>query len=258
MPQYTTNAIYEYLKVRQHLEFNYLYIKDGNWLLIYGNEQAEPKLFLIASRLKEPLDGGITVFERTALALLSNQPVPVRILRFSESGFSKEISISSVTNERIEVIPTTELYGRLFEPYGLTADPNSKTKPVNDATSSTFHDWQRAFLSGRLKVSDVDVIVYGNDLSAIRIYELKRSYYSLADWKPYADDFQNFKLLRRAFDGNVPIYILYNKFSGNPRVEDISFLRVFKIVDDTPKINTVSRSVNGKTEWDFPIAALFK
>ena len=257
MPQYSTNAIYEFLKVQTELNNNYLYIQDGNWMLIYGDANAVPKLLLIVSRIEGDLLQPRSAFEEHAVRLLAGQQIPIRILRFEEKQFSEQVSISSVDNLTFKIMPTDKLYAELFQPYNLTADSSIATKQVNDATSSTFHDWQRSFLSGKLKVTDIDVIVYNNDYVILRIYELKRSFYALAKWNPYPADYANFILLRRAFKENIPILILYNMFTGKPRVEDISLLRVFKVSDDKPTIQNIHYELDGNQIFDFPIARLF-
>jgi hypothetical protein len=225
--------------------------------LIYGDESANPKLFLIVTRISGSLDEPFSQFENDSLRLLSNQPTPVRILRFEENNFVREIAISISNNTSFNVIKTADLYSALFEPYGLTADPNIAAKQVNSATSSTFHDWQRSFLSGKLTVTDIDLIVYNEAFEILKIFELKRSFYELNVWKPYSADFRNFQLLKRAFDNTIPIYILYNTNKGTPRVEDISLLRVFKISNDTPTITDIFHEIEGKQGFNFPIDTVF-
>ena len=257
MPQYSTNAIYEYLKTKDNLQHNYIYIHDGNWLLIYGDENAMPKLFLIVTRMPAELDEQLTLFEQNALRLLANQPTPIRMLRFNEHKFSKETAVSNKENKGFQAISTADLYAVLFEPYGLKANANIAAKQVNEATSSTFHDWQRSFLSGKLTLTDVDVIAYNNNYEILGIFELKRSFAELDKWKPYAADYANFRLLKRAFDPAISILILYNLYKGNPRVEYISLLRVFKIANDTPTISNVYLELDTGRTYNFPIDQVF-
>lgn len=259
MAQYSTNAIYEYLKANPGLNNQYLYIQDGNWVLVYGNENAVPKLFLIVTRMEDNLDSPLSDFETQAKALLSDQGLPIRILRFKEGSFSKVVAISNSHNiEEISIIQTAELYNSLFSEYGLSSTANIATKAVNDATSSTFHVWQRSFLSGGLIISDVDLIVYNAANTILRIYELKRSFIALNNWRPYEADYPNFRLLRRAFPLNIPLVIIFNLYQGTPRVEDLSYLRVFKVVDDSPTIQRVYQNGEGTQNFNFTMSDLFK
>lgn len=258
MKQYTTNAIYEYIKHHPHLLNDYLYIQEHNWILVYGTAAIEPKLVLIASQVEKLALSVISSFEEVALKVMQHLHLPVRVLRFSPGQFSASVVISDTSNTRFEEIETKELYTRLFEPYGLPADPAIAAKPVNDATSSTFHDWQRNFLSGKIKVSDVDLVRYNKDFKPVIVFELKRSKIPLAKWEPYAVDYPNFRLLRKAFPTEIPIYITYNLLSSSsPREEDISVIRLFRIEDASPKIVKVYKN-NNPDHSDFLLNEIIK
>lgn len=258
MRQYSTNAIYEHLKVQTNLLNKYLYIQEGNWILIYGNENTQPKLFLVVTRIKGTLDQPLTEFESIALQLLSGQPTPVRLLRFNEANFSDQVAISlNEENNSAVIIKTRNLYSQLFQPFDISADAGIATKAVNDATSSTFHDWQRSFLSGRITVSDVDLIQYNNEYKIEKIFELKRSYLSLATWRPYPADYSNFILLRRAFAPQISIIILYNYYSRNlPRIEDISVVRAYLVENDRPQFLPLKTAIKETDVYDIPLALI--
>lgn len=259
MKRYTTNAIYEYLKEKKDaLTRKYLFIEEDSWLLIYGTADAVPRLVLIASSLKDGLEGPFSDFEKTALSITSYFPLPVRMLRFTPGRFHEAVSISDESNRTLSRISGSQLYDKLFAGYQLPADANALAKPVNSATSSEFHDWQRNFLSGRIKVSDIDLIRYGEDYKPLVIFELKRSYQDLHRWVPYRDDYPNFILLRRTIPAAIPIFILYNKlYKGNPRIEDISKIRAFKIEDDKPGIVSVKHS-DTNPSLDFTPEEIFR
>jgi hypothetical protein len=241
-PRYTTNAIYERLKRTQDLVYRYLFIENNNWVLIYGSEQNLPQLILIASANLPALDCPLTAFELSCISILGALNVPLRLLRFNEGRFQDGVSISNRENTGVEIIATDRLHAELFAHYNLPLDPRAATKPVNDATSSDFHVWQRNFLSGRLKVADVDLIEYDNENHIRRLFELKRSYIALGTWQPYPADYPNFVLIRRTFPLEIPIYILYNLYTRTPRVENITNIRVFRIDNDIPQIVSISHS----------------
>lgn len=260
MTRYSTNAIYEYLKQNEgSFEYNYLYINENNWIIIYGNENTSPKLILIVTSLSD-ITQEQTEFEKKALSVMLTNNIPIRLLRFEPNSFSQEVSITTnENNEFFTVIETSKLYSNLFEHYGLSAGKLIETKEINVATSSTFHEWQRNFLSGKLNITDIDLIVYDSNNLIIRIYELKRSYIPLLSWKPYSADYANFKLLRRSFLNSIPIFILYNLYTGNPRIEDLSTLTLFKINDDIPTIvKCYKDGTNYTRDYTFLITDLLK
>lgn len=251
---YKTNAIYEYLKTKPKGKFNYFLINENVWVLIYATSDIQPKLILLASQLNDDLEREGTDFENLSFKLLEKFNAPIRILRFTEKTFSKNVVISDKENATLFSIETSKLYELLFEPYNLPADINSKTKPVNDATSSTFHVWQRNFLSGKIKVSDIDLIQYNDDYTPTKVFELKRSFQELEEWKPYTVDYPNFILLRRTIPEEISFFILYNLCIGADKIEDLTNIRVFKVEDDTPKIVKVQR---GQNLFDFSLEQIF-
>ena len=90
-----------------------------------------------------------------------------------------------------------------------------------------------------LTVSDIDL--WGLDASTNPrvIFELKRSFYDLGRWKPFTDDYRNFKLLSNLCnESEMRFRILYNQRTKNPFQDIISSMKVFSIdFSKTPPIS---------------------
>ena len=103
---------------------------------------------------------------------------------------------------------------------GLPVKSGACGKSVNDATSSAYHNWQRANL-GSIKVTDIDLIRLNDQGMPVEAIELKRSYYPLKDWKPYSDDYVNFNLLHSVCQSaGMEMNIAYNVRQTKPTFFD--------------------------------------
>lgn len=115
-----------------------------------------------------------------------------------------------------------------FDQAGLPVRRGATAKAINDASSSAYQDWQRASL-GAITVSDVDLLYAPGGGRAVRIFELKRSFKSLASWSPYPDDFANFNLVKDlARRADIGFTIAYNVRHKEPKFfDDASVLALF-------------------------------
>ena len=107
-------------------------------------------------------------------------------------------------------------------------------KPVNRYTSSEFHDWVRGALPSRLVIQDIDAwalpIADPNkgDFAPIALIELKRSYLTVEEWRPYRADLPNYSaLLWLARAAGVPLYVVY--FRKGVEIDDATLLHIFRL-----------------------------
>jgi len=115
-----------------------------------------------------------------------------------------------------------------FHSLGLPVKSAVTSKAINSAASSAYHDWQRANL-GSIRVTDLDLFRLQPDTRKVtEIIELKRSFYSLEKWRPFAQDFVNFDLIEVLGNlNNIPFTIAYNVRSKSPFFDDPSQLSLF-------------------------------
>ncbi len=104
-------------------------------------------------------------------------------------------------------------------------------KQINKQSSSSYHDWQRMALGGSITVSDLDLFRLDGDGNVIEVIEIKRSRVALNRWKPYAQDYDNFRLLGRFVAASgVPLTISYHLYSAGPlRKEDTRELTLWRV-----------------------------
>ena len=62
------------------------------------------------------------------------------------------------------------------------------------------------------------------------IIELKRSYYDLERWKPFTDDYRNFRLISNLCNmSNLGFKILYNQRIKTPFQDKIDKMKLFEV-----------------------------
>lgn len=208
---YKTNAIYEYLDIHNHGDF--AYAKGNLWMLLYGNELSEPKIFICVSAVNE-CDynaNNISEHEKEIFQISSEMSkkagLPFGIVRFNcDRDTIDRIKYFDCDCKKIYEMDIQRLKN-LFKKNGITVTPDGKAhKYVNDKTSSAFHKWQRESLGSNIVVCDLDLLHMKNtNMDVDAIYELKRSYKSLDEWNPYdrepdIDDLPNFKMVGRFAD----------------------------------------------------------
>lgn len=225
---YTTNAMYEYLEENQIPGF--LFARKNIWLLIYGTAMSDPRLILVASAVSQeefdeeiPGEHEMEMID-VASRLSERSGLNAYILRYRKDDVVLgEVQLACL-NEREKSI--SSLRG-LFEDEGLSLIGAGSTKDVNDKISSPFHQWQRENMGTEIIATDIDLLRMDGE-EPVRIYELKRSYYTLERWNPFPDDYPNYKLIATFADmADVDFQIVYNRRTTNPFFDDISRLKRF-------------------------------
>lgn len=243
MCEYNGNAIYDYV-VQKKLNF-YFSVKD-NWMLVYGNSDSIPKIFVFACKVENI---NISPAEERnnanmAASIANYLRLPFLYVRFASN--SNMVSIWESKSQCWNTVSYDELRD-IYEEYGVVR-PGTAKKAVNQYVSSPYHDWQRQNL-GRITVSDFDLLKYRNN-QIEEVIELKRSKIDINKWNPYTDDFPNFALIINTIINSgvkIPFTLYYNKMAEGTkgeRVEDISKIKVFEFVIPDRMIN--SNQINYK------------
>lgn len=237
MPEYRGNAIYDYVTAH-HLD--YYFSAGDHWALVYGNSESIPKVLAFARKvrhLREDIPEEEKQHVLRAMGIAKFLRLPFLYVRFMPGG--NQVSVWR-TGDRVWRTVSYDRLRDLFEEYGVV-QPGTARKPVNQYTSSPYHDWQRENL-GPITVSDFDLLKYKNGEIA-EILELKRSKIPLDQWSPYPNDFPNFALLLNAIvhaGKRTPFTLYYNVMQNGPvgnRQEDISQIKVFDFVIPGSMIN---------------------
>lgn len=229
MQNYGENAIYDYV-VNKNL--GYCFSIKNSWLLLYGNAKSVPKILALVNKVDNIDINNMSTIEKENISLaykIAKQlKLPFICIRFMAN--SKWILVFEATFKRWEKITYDQLRD-LFEKYGVV-EPGTAKKPVNQYTSSLYHDWQRENL-GDVTVSDLDMVRYREN-KIEKIVELKRSKIYIDSWKPFPQDYPNFALIINAIVNSqvkIPFLLYYNEMKEGEigkRKEDISLIRVFK------------------------------
>lgn len=227
MPYYTGNAIYNYINENN---LDYFFCTKDSWTLIYGDSDSNPKLLAFVSEV-EDLSAVISVLEinqaKYAKKIAENLSLPFIFIRFQKKSDKLFVILRGK-----KVIINYQKLKDIFTKFGVS-NSGTPSKPVNQYSSSPYHDWQRNNL-GKITVSDLDLVKFEQD-EVVEIIELKRSKISLEKWRPYEDDFPNFQLIINSIlnsNKNINFRIYYNLFTNDGsggRVEDISLIKVFTL-----------------------------
>lgn len=225
--EYSGNSIYEYV-YRNNL--NYYYSAEHSWMLVYGNAYSIPKIMVFASKVVD-INGECSSKEKSeaqkAFSIAKFLKLPFIFVRFTTG--SNLVSFWDACTGSWSRLSYEQLRD-IYEKYGVV-QPGTAMKPINQYSSSPYHDWQRNNL-GRITVSDFDLIKYANG-EVSEIIELKRSKIPLETWEPYTNDYPNFALLINTIIGSgkdVPFTLYYNLMREGEkgfREEDISRIKVY-------------------------------
>lgn len=104
-------------------------------------------------------------------------------------------------------------------------------KPINAHTTNEFHRFERRALRHRL--TDIDAFHYaltdeGNAFRPVALFELKRSFMSVEEWRPFDDDWRAYStLLSIARCADVPLFVVY--YRKGVEIEDDTPLAVFRL-----------------------------
>jgi hypothetical protein len=232
MTYYKSNALYE--KIKEMGLTHFKFVSGDAWQLIYGDEASNPLLLVFAKgTVLVEYNEKLSEQDEDAINLLSyvsdRTGLPLIIIKFrTDLATIQEVSFaySDLKFQKISLKSLTALYGK----YGLPVSNTPTDKYLNDTTSSAYHNWQRQNLGRDLTVSDIDLWRIDEDEKPEIIFELKRSYYSLERWKPFTDDYNNFRLISNLCNkASLNFKIAYNVRTKNPFHDDISKIKLFEV-----------------------------
>lgn len=228
MDYYVENGIYNYLIECDHQD-DFYWTSGNMWLLVYGNEDFEPKVVTVVS--ENMLSSNITDSEKRAVKvarkITEGTDIPINFIRFSPNKRMETVQYWETGMKNLPEITSDDLKNR-FMAYGLKMNHLRANKPINDKSSSPYHDWQRQNLGNSVIVTDIDLIRLDGDIPC-EVLELKRSYISMETWKPYVQDYNNFLLLSKLSEKRqLDFFIIYNHRTKKPFYDDISRLKVFE------------------------------
>lgn len=228
MGYYEGNAVYDYLheNVERH---EFFWTSADKWILIYGDEQREPKVVSVVSQGE--ISEGVSLSEKNALKVVQNlvkdTDIGMNFIKYNPNEVLKEVLYWEAGEAEPAIISMEELKNR-FSTFGLTMNSASASKEINDKSSSPYHEWQRCNMGSSVTVVDIDLIRF-IDRRVGEIIELKRSKVDIEKWEPYTDDYSNFIMTSKlAAKANVDFYIMYNYRRERPFLDDISRLKLFK------------------------------
>ncbi len=219
MSYYDSNAIYTSLVGNR----NYCWTVGNAWILVYGDQDATPKVIVFAHSHSWQNDNRVpavmaALSRRTGLPTLQiafddNAPVITQVTRHLDAGVTQVLD--------------SEQLKALFAEYGVPVNNRSFSKAINDKESSVYHKWQRAML-GNITVSDIDLIRIQNQQMQC-IMELKRSIIDIQRWRPFDEDKANFRLLHNFCKrAQLDFVIAYNVRHKKPTLfDDPSQIKLF-------------------------------
>jgi len=232
---YVGNGVYKYL-IKSEDRDKFFWTSGNLWLLVYGDENFDPKVLTVASAGRL---GKTTAIEekkavRVARLITEGTEVPINFVRFDPEKDMEKVQYWEPGMKNIPEISSEKLKSRLMM-YGLKMNGAMAHKRINDRSSSPYHDWQRKNMGDSVIATDIDLLRHdGNRLT--EIIELKRSYKDIEEWEPYQKDYKNFILLSKlAGKKNVGFYIVYNKRTKEPFFDDVSKLKIFEFDHRMPE-----------------------
>lgn len=226
MKYYKSNAIYD--ELTKHPQPELLWPHENSWFLVYANREATPKLIAYILGKTAAADTARTKQrEITIRNLASKAALPFTKIVFDDTAESIS-TVLVTTGDTDEQVLSLEGLKNLFETTGLPVISGQCGKAINDAASSAYHIWQRRQL-GAITVSDIDLVrIDPRTSDAVEFIELKRSFYELSNWTPFADDYPNFDaLVKVAQKADCRFSIAYNRRTKSPWHDDPSLVRIF-------------------------------
>lgn len=223
MERYERNGLCEYLKECDSPHEIRFYDTTKSLLVVARKKDNMPIMLIIDDRVSREeygreLDSYEENFGKMCFWIANKATIPLFWIRYEDREILRnEDTVSfleSNGNHSFVSIRLRELPG-IFSRYRISADLENRTpqKRKNDSLSSAFHIWQRECL--RVGVfADIDLIRLSKDhRNIIEIMELKRSFYSLEQWRPFYFDLNNFAILANLCRmlGGIPFYVLYNQ-----------------------------------------------
>lgn len=231
MPSYyRSNAVYD--RLHQIDDHPFVWTVGNAWTLIYGEGTAPTVIVFVRGTSATTGDVAEEVQEaaRFAEKIAERAQLPFRVVTFDDRVNEIERVTLSRTVEGAGDEVTLDHLRDEFGGLGLPVRTGAAAKAVNDATSSAYHDWQRANL-GRIVVTDLDLLRV-EDGEVTELIELKRSYIELNRWTPFTNDFANFDLAAAVASRiGARFTIAYNVRRKNPWHDDASTLSTFAYND---------------------------
>ena len=232
---YQGNELYRYL-LEHGLSDQYFWVSGNMWTLLYSNSDGTPVTLCFASKVdreeeltQPPTPEEIRAFRQFCL-LAKQAQLPLFSLRFVDDGLhacERFLFKEYQGGEPSQVIPSGQLLAWLRE-HGLQFQGDSTKKDINDASSSSFHIWQREHMGNSVIATDIDLMRMESG-RVDTIYELKRSYLPLEKWKPFENDRANYRAgLFLAQRAGAEYRIVYNVRHTKPEFfDDVSRLKIF-------------------------------
>ncbi len=231
MRYYRSNAVYETLE-KEYEEHPFVWATGNAWVLVYGDSISQPVLLVLA--LGSSCNRPVYLFE---LVRTLSEVTDMRALALEFDDGIREIEEAvvwpDIQQTHYDACTLTELRD-LFEELSLPVGNGRVRKAINDQSSSAYHNWQRSALGREIVVSDLDLFrVDGNCVT--EVVELKRSFYTLSDWKPYPQDYRNFTLISKLLEkGEIGFHIVYNQRRKMPFHDDASSVSIFSYNSGSP------------------------
>lgn len=234
MIYYSDNKLYQFFRNCQKFKFSY-----GNiWELIYGDSEAEPKLLVLVIGVDNRCDMKQEEAEAySRLQYLSkSSTIPVVKVKFRiDQAEIDKVYFSDEENPFAEREILLEELREIFGKHGLPVKSTSTKKYLNSKVSSAYHEWQRNNLGENIIVSDIDLWVVESETPKA-ILEIKRSKIPIERWKPFEDDYPNFRLISKICKkAGLKFKIVYyhmgeeEQTESLDRPEDISTIKVFSV-----------------------------
>ena len=231
MTYYRGTNLYDVLADRAPDRF--VWVAGDAWCLIYGDAAAAPRLAVFVeavpvASLSDTVTQARVKVRSAFFALADGAHLPKMHIRFPTDRDLEAVVEGTGTGVANE-LSLEDLRGR-FEAAGVPVRSGAVTKAINRQSSSSFHEWQRATLGSEITVSDVDLLRVDPEDRVAEVVEIKRSNIPLAQWSPFRDDYDNFRLVGGLADANrVPFTISYHLYAGLPRVDDPSRLSLWRV-----------------------------
>lgn len=229
---YRNNALYDLIRKKRLT--NFLFSVGDSWQIIYGDNFCNPLLIIFAKGLSaKEYNDDLANEDLKIIALLTliakQTNLPFGIVKF-RNDLQEIQEVQYASSDMLFRKITLQGLSGLFGKFGLPVSNTQTAKYLNDETSSAYHSWQRQSLGKKITVSDIDLWRINKSSKPEIIFELKRSYYDLEKWQPFADDYTNFRLIWSLCNKiSIKFKIVYNVRTKEPFNDDISKIKLFEV-----------------------------
>lgn len=254
---YNGNALYDQLALHPHKRL----LAPGHnvWALVYAANDGEPKALVVVFQ-RDPSDPAIPThvnkrFLYACSKIAGGCGLPFRMMSFEAPPDGQPLDQFRVSdgNQAPTRTVTGHQWHQILASMGVSARPTSLMKPVNRATSSPYHQWQRQHL-GAVRAVDLDLLGLDPQGRLERVIELKRAASRPEAWTPYDSDYPNFNVVARVCERlNIGFELVFNRYDKKTLVDDLSKLRVFTFRDERFRHKT---TVDGRAWFGLPTQTL--